>query len=192
MTTPNSQRPAPKAPGGHIVLGIALVCVLVPANVHGDGGIVQGQRTVGSWLVTLFTTTRPVAGQPVDLSVLVQDRASQDVLLDADVTAICHPASADGPIVATLTQEQATNRLLYAARVTFPTAGEWGVQLSVHRQGVAAQLVVVPLDVATARSPVVTIWPWIVAPPVVVALFMLHQAARQSLVRPRARQPSAV
>ena len=93
-----------------------------------------------------------------------------------------------------LTREQATNRLLYAARVTFPTAGEWGVQLSVHRQGVAAQMVEVPLEVATARSPVVAIWPWLVAPPAVVALFMLHQAARRRLLRPRrrVREPSSV
>ncbi len=57
-----------------------------------------------------------------DLSVMVQDRSSGDVLLDPAVDLTVAPEAADAsPQTVRLTSGQASNRLLQAATVHFPT-----------------------------------------------------------------------
>ena len=49
---------------------------------HGDGGTMLLHQDAGAFTITLFAAPQPLHAGAADLSVLVQDRSSGEVLLD--------------------------------------------------------------------------------------------------------------
>lgn len=112
----------------------ALVCgILLTAPVaRGDGGTVRASERCGPYRVTVFTSPTPLRAGSADVSVLVQDDDSREVIADAAVTVRAVPQGRPrDQVSAAATPEAATNKLLRAAVFDLPAAGTWDVAVAV-------------------------------------------------------------
>ena len=155
------------------------------AAVRADGGRVLRRADAGPFAVTVFTAAGPVSAGPVDVSVLVQDRASGEALLDAAVAVTLTPPG--GAPVLRAEALPGRNRLLREAILALPEPGDWRLDVQVRRGG-ASGTVSALLSVEPPASRVAAIWPFLAAPPLAVALFALRRKFRR---RPRFPSPAA-
>jgi FixH len=151
----------------------ALLLALAPATAVADGGRVVASGAAGPFTVTLFASPAPVRAGDADLSVLVQDAEGRP-LLDADVDLLLRRPGDAAARRVPATGRAATNRLLYAAPVPLPDPGTWRVEVAVRR-GTGTGTLAAALDVGPRRSPLAAHWPWLVLPPVAIALFALGE-----------------
>jgi hypothetical protein len=173
-----------------ILLVSALACLLYPPPARSDGGRVRLLEPAGPFVVTVFSTPDPLRVGAADLSVLVQDRAGGEPLLDAEVVLeVTPPSGTDVPPVRLVaTRAQATNKLLYAASFAPAHAGAWPFAVTVRRGRERGRVRGV-LVVEPAGSGLADIWVYLALPPAAAAVYAL----RAYLVRRRrrARQPAA-
>ena len=137
---------------------LLLMCVLLAAThaALADGGRLQMRTDAGPFTVSLFTIPDTLTAGPADLSVLVQDAASGDVLMDAAVTlTLTDPTGA--PLVVHPSHAQATNQLLQAAQVSLKAPGKWRVHVAVVH-GTQGAACATELEVAGRSSQWGTIW----------------------------------
>lgn len=166
--------------------GLLLVWLhlVVGAVALADGGLVLLSEPVGPFRITVFTSPTPMRVGSAQVSVMLQDRDSERPLLDAEVSVWLSPATGAGPTLRTEAgQIEATNKLLYVARVELPSAGTWKLDVSVEREGTAAG-VESELEVEPALPRWLAYWPYLVLPPIVSALFAVHQWRSRRLGRP--------
>ncbi len=155
-------------------LGTALLCVAL--LLFADGGTMQFRKTAGPFIVTVFSEPVPVRAGTADLSVMVEKAADQSTLLDAHVM-LRLKKTESGSIVevaAPATHEHATNKLLYAASVTLPSAGVWQLTVEV-RDKVNSASASGDLHVIPAEPPVKEHWPLFAVVPLMILLFALNQ-----------------
>ena len=138
------------------------------------------RKQADSLIVTAFGEPVPARVGLMDLSVMLQKANDQGTVLDASVV-IRLKKSARGTItevVAPATHARATNKLLYAAQVTVPSAGEWQFSVDVkHANGTAS--ISSPLSVLPQQPPTVTYWPYFAMIPVFVLFFILNRWLRR-------------
>jgi len=155
----------------------------VTAVAAGDGGRLRAREESGPFVVALFTKPEPLVTGTVELSVLVCDRRSGAVLLDAEVMlALAGPAGASA--AETASRQAGRNRLFYAARVALPETGEWSLLVRVRRNGDEAELHCA-LPVAASPSRAASALPFLAVPPVAVGLFAANRALRRRTKRER-------
>jgi hypothetical protein len=178
--------------------GVAFVASLVPFLADADSVVVRARETQGPFTITLFTQNEISRRLPADVTVMVQNRDSGEVLMDADVELgfvppigasfnpndlICGPGNrvpvglGGHPTAMAATHAHAANKLLYGASVVFPGAGNWQLRASVRRGREAANASCI-LPVNGPPSPLVAIWPSLALPPVAIALFACNQWLR--------------
>jgi hypothetical protein len=182
-----------------------LLFMIAPWAAQADGGVVRARETQGPFVITVFSPPTITLSAPADLSVLVQHKDTGTAVLDATVElAFTAPSGSSlpveggwcGPMKDTFllgasalgrspavpaTHARATNKLLYAAQVILPARGEWHMQVAVRHHGETSMLSCnLPIVEPTAQWAI--LWPWLVFPPIAVALFVLHQRLRY---RPR-------
>ncbi len=90
-----------------------------------DGGTLLFRKPAGPFVLTAFSSPAPLRVGRADLSIMVQKENDQSTVLDA-VVSVRLKRSVGGTIVeivAPATHARATNKLLYAANVTLPSAG---------------------------------------------------------------------
>ncbi len=153
------------------LLAMAVV-LLGTTTAHGDGGRMLLHQDSGPFTVTLFAAPQPLSVGVADISVMVQDRISGDVLLDPviDVTL-------DQQAPVRLSAGQSSNRLLQAATVHFPRAGKWKVEIAIRRGQDVAQLTT-ECDVEADHSRATLVWFYCLLPAVVIMLFAVHQGLK--------------
>jgi hypothetical protein len=153
-------------------LAAVLALGIWAAAAYGDGGTMLLHQDAGPFTITLFATPQPLRVGTADLSVMVQDRSSQEVLLDPaiDLT-VAEGASQD---TVRLARGQASNRLLQAATVHFSKAGKWRLMLVVRRGKDTASLST-ECAVEPGRSRAMLVWFYVLLPIGIVLLFVLHQ-----------------
>ena len=152
------------------------MALFLAASLYADGGKVLFQRKAGAFNITLFAAESPVrVGRP-DLSVMVQSNNDQSPVLDANVQLrlVRHDANAITDITAPAKHDQATNKLLYAASLEVNTPGHYRTEISVQTKSESA-LVTGDLDVLAPEPPLLAHWPYFIALPIVVLLFVLNQ-----------------
>ncbi len=140
-----------------------------------DGGTMLLHQDAGAFTITLFAAPQPLHTGAADLSVMVQDRNSGEVLLDPviDLTLAPETTNAQQQVVR-MAKGQASNRLLQASTVHFPTAGKWRVTLRVQRgQDVARLGTECTVEPDSSRATLV--WFFILLPVGVIVLFVIHQ-----------------
>src|SRR5271154_2989462 len=93
---------------------IPLLLLCAPP-MFSDGGAIQMRQETSVFIITVFAAPVPLRPGPADISVLVQDRTSQNPVLDAKVFIQTVQA----------THAQAQNKLLYAASLNLDSPGEW-------------------------------------------------------------------
>ena len=159
------------------------VTLMLSVDARSDGGAVRSRESAGAFTITIFTPPDPIAAGPIDVSVLVQDRADGSPILDGLVNLrLASPSGrgdADQVIEARATHDVATNKLLYAAWIDVG-AGHWGLHVVVQR-GDEISSANVPLAIAPPTMRLTEYWPHLLLPPIAILVFVLHQC----LVEPR-------
>lgn len=168
----------------------ALACAwLAPDTVDLDGDVVRLQGASGPFQVSVFGEPGSLAAGPADLAVLVQDRDSGEVILDADVDLAVQPAG-DPPTIVRAASAQSTNKLLEAATIDLPSAGALSLRVSVRRgsdQGTLATT----LDVAPPAAESSFSWGYLVVLAIGAGLFILHRILRSKPLHRGASLPHA-
>jgi hypothetical protein len=136
----------------------------------------------GGYLITVFTSPAPFRAGPVDISVLVQDALTGELVPETRVTVrMTKPGLLASEYPAT--REAATNKLLHAAQFELPEPGRWHLEVQV--EGVHGRAVIGgELEAAPPLPRWRELWPWIGWPALAIALFGIHQVlARRRLSR---------
>jgi hypothetical protein len=182
-----------------------LFTMLAPQVGTADGGIVQLRETQGPFLVTVFVSPEAVEGAVSDVSVLVQRSQSGDVVLNAEVkleanrpggvsTKESDPLCGLSPIAVAsriaettlylvqgrATREEASNKLLYAARLKLDVTGDWQLHVIVS-QGTDTAGFDCLLPVRTSAK-LARIWPYLAFPPIAIVVFATNQWLRRRLL----------
>ena len=111
----------------------ALACAwLAPDTVDIDGDVVRLHDVSGPFDVSVFGDPGPLGGGPADFAVLVQDKNSGAVILDADVDLVAQPAAGPATVVRA-TRAQSTNKLMEAATLDLPASRPLKLSVQVHR-----------------------------------------------------------
>jgi hypothetical protein len=162
-----------------------LGCCAIAA--HADGGRLQMRQVAGPFVVSLFTTPESLAVGAADLSVMVEEQGS--VLLDADIVVTLTSQDQEvAPVVAHLSHEHATNRLLEDAVVQLSRAGRWHAVVQVSEAGREAS-VATDLTVANYSARRGTAGFFLLLPVCAVALFAWVQVAKRRMRRRRMLSP---
>jgi len=171
-----------------------LLVVTICGRALADGGTVQISAEEGAYRITVFSASAVIRAGPEDISVLVQERKTNQPLLnenvwlsfrrldqkpaaanEAWVPPCCRMKSSKNLDKIEATHQVATNKLLYAATVILPEAGEWevkvGVKISPPRE---AATITGQIRVSPPAPPVLAYWPFFVLPVVSIAGYVLH------------------
>jgi hypothetical protein len=153
-------------------LAAVLMLGMWATAAHGDGGTMLLHQDAGAFTITLFAAPQPLHVGEADMSVLVQDRSSGEVLLDPVID-----LSVGTQTPVRLTRGQASNRLLQAAAVNFASPGKWRLTLVVRRGADSANLST-ECTVEPDRSRATMVWFYVLLPVGVIVLFVIHQALK--------------
>jgi hypothetical protein len=169
------------------ILLLALL-VLPSRPARADGGTLRVSRRSGAYWVTAFTSPTPLRAGTVDVSVMVQDAATNRVLPDAKVMIRVSPAGAPdtgslsapragGPGGAKryeATRRAATNKLLKSAIFELPSGGTWHVEVLIDGDRGRTE---VGFDMAAADALPrwIDLGFWISLPAVPIVLFGIHE-----------------
>ncbi len=170
------------------ILILALLSTLVircSSVARADGGAVRLRQKVGGYQIAVFTSPTPFRAGPVDVSLLVQDAATEEWVPKAQVR-VCLKATRTGrTLECPATTEAATNKLFHAAVFDLPESGWWDVEVAVDGPPGPAHLRFrIRADGPTPRW--VELWPWFTWPALVVALFGVHRVlVRRRIALPR-------
>ena len=159
-----------------VLQGLLLGWLVVPifcVPVKADGGAIRVSESKDGYRITVFSAPTPLRAGPVDISVLVQDAATGDVLTESLVT-VRTIKSGRHTLEYPATSEAATNKLLQAAQFELPEPGRWELQVQI--EGVHGRTVIAAeLEAAESLPRWRELWPWIAWPAIVIALFGVHQ-----------------
>jgi hypothetical protein len=148
-------------------LAAVFILGLWATAARGDGGTMMLHQDSGAFTITLFAAPQPLQVGAADLSVMVQDRSSGDVLLDPAVDLTVAPEAAnESPQTVRLTRGQASNRLLQAATVQLVSRGGEAVRLGTE------------CTVEPDRSRALLVWFYVLLPAGIILLFVLHQGLK--------------
>jgi hypothetical protein len=158
-----------------IVAGLLVLVGLLGATARGDGGAVRYSDRIGDYRVTVFTSPTPLRAGPVDVSVLLQDVATGEPIVDAEVIILAELQNRPARTIrALLTSAAATNKLLQAAAVEIPQSGSWEFTVELVKPRVAEQARLV-LEVAEPLPHLRASDLWMGWPLAPIVLFALHQ-----------------
>ena len=177
---------------------VILTAGLFPFLAAADSGTILTQETQGPFTVTIFIPAEVSRDIASHIAVMVQNRDSGGVVMDADVVLrfvapvgvssdpkdlICGPGNSVPsalrvhPTVFDATHAQAENKLLYGASAVFPGEGTWRLYATVRRGSQAADIACA-LNVGRPPSRLVIVWPCLAIPPLAIALFACNQWLR--------------
>ena len=95
-----------------MLITMAWIACIIRANA--DGGAVQFEKSAGPFVITVFTTPSPLRAGPIDISLMIRSRNSQQPVLDCQTVVQLRKEGAMS-IRSEATREAAQNKLLYAA-----------------------------------------------------------------------------
>jgi hypothetical protein len=154
---------------------IALALLAQGAVARGDGGTLREWKRRGSHEIAVFTDPTPIMVGPVDISILLLDPATGEPAPDARVTVEVAPVGRTGAALShPATREAATNKLMYAAVFELREPGRLEVIVTVDGTDEPAQ-VRFELDVGTSSISLPGVWPWILWPAPVIAVYGVHR-----------------
>jgi hypothetical protein len=128
----------------------------------------------GGYQLAAFTAPTPLRAGRVDVSVLVQDAATEECVTPARVTLHLTARGSGQVLEYPATSGAASNKLFHEAVFELPEAGWWDVEVSVDGpRGHARARFEVEAGAAAPRWQ--ELWPWFGWPALAVALFGLHR-----------------
>jgi hypothetical protein len=155
------------------LIAAALAAVLLAERAVADGGVLRAHESSGGLMLSVFTEPRTLTEGSVDVSVLVQDAETGDVLSDALVRVDVAPRGYEhtgGPVEAS--HELATNKLFQACHIPL-AAGEYEVLV---RATHAERIITARFQIEVAAQPgsVSRFWPWFCWPLIPILLVAAH------------------
>lgn len=159
--------------------GLLLVAALVAfsARAQADGGFVELHQEAGPFVVTVFSAPGPLRAGPVDISVLVQDRASGQPVLGEEVFVRLKSLGAI-TLVERATREAAQNKLLYSALINLPEPGQWELEVTIN-QGKETASVLGQVSAAPPTPFLLSYWRSLLLPSIVIVMFALNQLLKR-------------
>jgi hypothetical protein len=158
--------------GGGAILGCLVLAIACP-RLWADGGSLRLSAVCVGYRISVFTAPTPLRKGPVDISVLVQDRATGEPMPSARVS-VCVTKPGQSALTNPATFEAATNKLFRAAQFDFPASGRWEMQVQVDGAHGHATIGG-DLDVEEALPQWHELWLWIGWPAGAITLFGIHQ-----------------
>jgi putative membrane protein len=150
-----------------LVTGLCLsLLIAAPSD---DDQAVRLLKDSGPYTVAVFAPLNLQTG-PTSLGVLVQDRSTQEVLLDWTMELSARPVSDRSVSDVRATQEDSANKLLQTAELDLPSAGDWTINIAVTRDSTSTN-VWLPLQVVKRESRLYDLWPYLLFPGLGVILF---------------------
>jgi hypothetical protein len=149
-----------------------------------DDQALKFQGTSGPFAIAVFAPSGDLPAGPTPFSVLVQDRITREVLLDAAVDLTARPATALSAqtAAAQASHEESENKLLQSAELNLASAGDWTLSVVVQRDSTGEFSL--PLQVVKEEPGITFPWPY-------TALLALAAILLLTYVR-RHRAPKAV
>jgi len=130
-----------------LATGLCFAGLLDFAPSDDDGQALLFQGTPGRFAVTVFGPPDEIETGTISFGVLVQDRTSGAVSLDAPVELAARPANVDGPSLAAIqaTHEESPNKLLHAFGIAIQEAGLFDIQIGVGAERDTALSMPIPV-----------------------------------------------
>ena len=166
-------------------LSILLLLLCLCSRALADGGRLRFSRASGPFQVTLFTSPEPLTPGPSDFSVMVQDRATGDILQDATVTLDLDQQDRHAHAIAL--HRLATNKLMQAADLTLTSSGQWKVHLVIEQAG-RSSTIDESLTVEAGSRQAKIVWVFATLPVLAIFLFVLHQGQKNRINSPHQRR----
>jgi hypothetical protein len=154
---------------------IWLVGVMCAQSVRADGGSPLWSGRAGAYEAAVFQLPSPLRVGMGELSVLVQDAATRELLPDAQVMVRVAPRGRPEEVQSVeLNRAASGNSLFQSAVLQLPESGWWECELSITAplERTTVQFAVL---VAEAQPRWLSFWPWFSWPAIVIALFGVHQ-----------------
>lgn len=171
-------RPSSRAHRWWRISLILFAIAFAPSFAHADGGTVRASLRCGDCQVTVFTSPTPLCAGPIDVSVLTQDCATGDVLLDDAIDVEIAPR--DTPSASSRSRANhaaATNKLLQAAQFDLPYAGRWLFTVKAQSAGESSPICF-EVEVGDAPPTWLSMWPWFSWPFLLVVFFAAFASSR--------------
>jgi YtkA-like len=169
------------------VLALFLVCLQLS---FGDGGTLILRKQAGPLTISVFSSPEPLRVGAGDLSVMVQKSDDKSAVLDANVKIRLTHGSAEGisEVFAPATHANASNKLLYAARVNLPAQGVWKLVATIDSKLGNAE-VAGEINVMPPQPRIIAYWPYFAVVPLIILLFAINQwlKNRRRIGNPRVR-----
>jgi len=168
-----------RSAAGGVVLGwLILAAASLPA--YADGGLLRWSEVRGSYRISVFTAPTPFRQGPVDISVLIQEQGTGELV--TSVRVIVRMTKAGQPALEyPATRGAATNKLFRAAQFDLPAWGRWDCQVQV--EGPYGPAVIGgELEAAAALPRWQELGLWIGWPALAIGLFVLHRLLMRSKI----------
>ena len=170
------------------VMGLGLAH-LASSSSDDDDQVLRLHEQSGAFAVSLFAPAGDLETGPTDFSVLVQDRSTQDVLLDSTVSLRAQQTKSSNSTESVRAADESENKLLQTASLNLPAAGDWTLAIEVARGGQHVEFSF-PLRVTRPEAGFAMPWSYAVLA-AFSALLLFAYVRRHRIARPRrAVQPS--
>lgn len=170
------------------VIGSGLA-YLASSSPDDDDQVLRLHEQSGAFAVSVFAPAGGLETGPSDFSVLVQDRSTQDVLLDSTVSLRAQQTNSSNSTKIVRATDESENKLLQTASLNFPAAGDWTLAIEVARAGQRAEFSL-PLRVTRPEAGFAMPWSYVVLI-AFSALLFLTWVRRRLIARPRVAAKSA-
>jgi len=144
------------------IAGVGLAAFASGSSNDDDDQVVRLQQQSGPFAVAVFGKAGDLDAGPANFSVLVQDRETQETLLDAIVDLSAQPAGdSRGAVSARASTAESDNKLLQSAELNLAAAGDWTLHIAVRGSSASADFLL-PLQVAKPASSIAVPWPYLI------------------------------
>jgi cytochrome c oxidase assembly factor CtaG len=135
------------------ILGLSFAALASSDASDDDDQALRFTGGSGSFLVAVFGQPGDLPTEPTNVGILVQDRNTHDVQLDAtvDLTVVADADTPGASFTARAARAKTGNRLLQTAELNLPAQGHWKMYVSVKRNSQAADFVL-PLRVVRQQT----------------------------------------
>ena len=168
------------------------VAFLIANSSDDDDQALRVWKQTGPFSIAVFAPSGDLQAGPTNVGVFVQDRNTDEILLDSAIELTAHPAADVGPSGPAVhaSSEDSENKLLQTAEFDLPAPGDWMVNISLSRNSERAE-VSLPLRVVKRESGLGDMWPYFIFPAFGMILFGVYvRRHREATVSPLEHMPS--
>lgn len=154
-----------------IACATMVVAIASSATAIADGGKVQLSQIIDGRRITVFTSPTPLVTGPIDISFLVQDEASGQVIHHAELAVVCQHLDSNDRIQTLANHSDSTNKLLQSAKIVLSQPGRWEVQVNPNFPGRLS----FPINLENPTVAGSWLMAVVVSPILFVALFLIRE-----------------